>query len=95
MSVRRPRTETRDQMRVSISLCAVLRDSFAAGDQQSDQGGFEIEIAEGMTLEDAVQALGLPTGMESIACVNGRPSPGGTPLADGDRLYVFVPVSGG
>ncbi len=82
-------------MRVSVSLCAVLRDGYDAGDQRSTQGWFEIEIAEGMTLHDAVQALGLPTGMESIACVNGRPSPEGTPLTGGDRLYIFVPVSGG
>ncbi len=82
-------------MRVSVSLCAVLRDSCDAGDQPSAQGWFDIEIAEGMTLHDAVQALGLPAGMESIACLNGRPRPEGTPLADGDQLYIFAPVSGG
>ena len=82
-------------MRVNVSLCAVLRDSYDINDPRSTRGQFEIEVAEGTTLHDAVQALGLPAGIESIACVNGRPSPEGTPLADGDRLYVFVPVSGG
>jgi sulfur carrier protein ThiS len=82
-------------MRVSVSLCAVLRDSCDARDRPSAEGWFEIEFVEGTTVQDAVQELGLPAGMESIACVNGRPRPEGTPLADGDRLYVFVPVSGG
>jgi len=82
-------------MRVSVSLCAVLRDLREAGNRRSAGANIEIEVAEDVTLDDAIRTLDLPTGMEWIACVNGRPSPGDTRLTKGDRLYVFVPVSGG
>lgn len=75
-------------MRVNLSLCAVLRDR--AGSREGD-----IEVAEGATLADAITGLDLPSGLGWIACVNGRPAPSGTPLVEGDRLYVFLPVSGG
>jgi len=75
-------------VRVSVSLCAVLRDR--DGCPEGD-----LEVAEGATLEDALRALRLPTTREWIACVNGRPSAETTPLAEGDSLYVFLPVSGG
>ena len=75
-------------MRVNVSLCAVLRDH--AGSREGD-----IEVVDDATLADAIAGLDLPRGLPWIACVNGRPSPGTTSLADGDRLYVFLPVSGG
>jgi sulfur carrier protein ThiS len=75
-------------MRVNLSLCAVLRDG--GGRREGD-----IEVAEGATLADAIKKLDLLSGPACIACVNGRPAPGETPLADGDRLYIFLPVSGG
>lgn len=75
-------------MQVNVSLCAVLRDH--GGSREGD-----IEVAEGTTLADAITGLDLPSGLPWIACVNGRPAPGATPLADGDRLYLFLPVSGG
>jgi molybdopterin converting factor small subunit len=75
-------------MRVNVSFCAVLRT--CAGSAEHD-----LEIAEGASLADAIGRLDLPAGLEWIACVNGRPAPGETTLAEGDSLYVFLPVSGG
>ncbi len=75
-------------MRVSVSLCAVLRDKDGCHEG-------ELEVAEGATLEDALGELRLPATREWIACVNGRPSADATPLSEGDSLYVFLPVSGG
>ena len=75
-------------MRVNVSLCAVLRDH-----GRSREG--DLEVAENATLADAITGLGLPGEPAWIACVNGRPAPSETPLADGDRVYVFLPVSGG
>ncbi len=75
-------------MRVSVSLCAILRDRDGCHED-------DLEVTEGATLEDALGALRLPPTREWIACVNGRPSADATPLADGDSLYVFLPVSGG
>jgi len=53
------------------------------------------EFAEGTTPEEAVRTLGIPHGSQWIALVNGRPGGAGSELVDGDRLYVFVPASGG
>lgn len=75
-------------MRVSLSLCASLR-----GRGGSHEG--DLEVAEAATLADALKGLDLPDELGWIACVNGRPATGTTPLADGDCLYVFLPVSGG
>jgi molybdopterin converting factor small subunit len=75
-------------MRVNVSLCAVLRDH--VGGREGD-----IEVADDATLADAITRLDLASGLPWIACVNGRPAPNETPLADGDRLYLFLPVSGG
>jgi molybdopterin converting factor small subunit len=75
-------------VRVNVSLCAVLRDH--AGSREGD-----IEVVDDATLADAITGMDLPNGLPWIACVNGRPSLGTTLLADGDRLYVFLPVSGG
>lgn len=75
-------------MRVNMSLCAVLRDR-----GRCSEG--DIEVAGGATLADAIKGLDLPGELGWIACVNGRPARSETPLADGDRLYFFLPVSGG
>ena len=78
-------------MRVTVELCAVLRDRCDA--TRTAKG--DIELPDRALLGDAVDALGIPAGLEWIACVNGRPLPRDTPLAEGDRLYVFLPLSGG
>lgn len=80
-------------MRVSVSLCAVLRDFREADECRSTS--LEVEVDDDATLDDAIRTLRLPPGVESVACVNGRPAPGATPLAEGDHLYIFNPVSGG
>lgn len=75
-------------MRVNVSLCAVLRGCTGSLDG-------DLEIAEDASLAQAIARLDLPAGLEWIACVNGRPAPAETALAEGDSLYVFLPVSGG
>ena len=75
-------------MRVKMNLCAVLRDCTASPDG-------DLELAGDASLADAIARLDLPAGLEWIACVNGRPAPARTALAEGDSLYVFLPVSGG
>ena len=78
-------------MRVTVELCAVLRDRSEL--TRTTEG--KIEVSDQALLGEAVDALGIPAGLEWIACVNGRPLPRDTPLAEGDRLYVFLPLSGG
>jgi molybdopterin converting factor small subunit len=75
-------------MRVEITLCSILR-SLCDGPLGS------LAVADGATLEEAVDSLELPADVSWIAVVNGRPVGPGTRLVDGDSIYVFVPVSGG
>jgi sulfur carrier protein ThiS len=83
-------------MRVEVSLCAVLRySSEACGPGGAETGTGEIEVADGATLGELVGALGLPEGVTAVACVNGKNARDDTRLADGDQVYVFLPVSGG
>lgn len=81
-------TRAGDDVHVNLSLCAVLKDR--AGSYEGD-----LEVADGTTLADALGGVDLPSELPWITCVNGRPAPGGTALAEGDQLYVFLPVSGG
>jgi sulfur carrier protein ThiS len=83
-------------MLVDVSLCAVLRHSqgaYGQGEQTAHEG--EMEVPEGATVTAVVSALGLPEGLTTVACVNGKMAPADTPLAQGDQVYVFLPVSGG
>lgn len=75
-------------MRVRMSLCAVLRDQ---------PGGCEgdLEVAEGATVVDVAREMGLSADLPLIAVVNGRHAPAATALTDGDRVYLFLPLSGG
>lgn len=66
----------------------MLRDCGAA--QEGD-----LEVAEDATPADVLAGLDLDSGLPWIVCVNGRPARGTAPLAEGDQLYVFLPVSGG
>jgi sulfur carrier protein ThiS len=76
------------RVRVSVDLCAVLRE------RGRERPGV-IELAEGATLAEAISDLGLSDAPSAIVCVNGKPVPEDAPLAEGDSLYVFLPVSGG
>lgn len=40
-------------------------------------------------------ACGLPEGMRVLVTVNGQPSRPGDHVADGDRIRLFMPLSGG
>ncbi len=74
--------------RVEIRLCPVL--SAACSEASVD-----VDLAEGTTVDAAVGSLGIRPGSGWIASVNGALVGGDTPLVEGDRLYVFAPVSGG
>ncbi len=49
----------------------------------------------GLTLEEAIDSLGIPQGAVAIALVNGHQARLDTELHDGDRVALFPPVGGG
>jgi sulfur-carrier protein len=79
-------------MNVDVALFAFL------SDYQPDRAGGRharaFELAEGTTVTDVIQTLGLPDQMR-IVFVNGRKAPESAELHDGDRLAIFPPVAGG
>ena len=82
-------------MTVTVRLFAMLRER--AGDDS-----FELELADGATVADAVEALGNRDGLGDMlrqmpvrAAVNREYVSTDTPLAAGDELALIPPVSGG
>ena len=77
-------------MRVSVELIALAR----AGQRHSC-----IELADGATPDDLLNALDLPNDEPYMTLVNGLSvAPGlrsATRLAEGDRVIVFPPLKGG
>ncbi|MGI6037977.1 MAG: MoaD/ThiS family protein [Limnochordia bacterium] len=77
-------------MQVMVKLFGMMRDRF-----ESDK--LTLELAEGATLADARQALGIKEEEEGylITMVNGKYAQLEHPLQDGDEITLFPPVSGG
>jgi molybdopterin synthase catalytic subunit len=80
---------------VTVRLFAMLR-------ERAGRDAFELELAEGATVADALEALRDRDGlgemlgrMPVLAAVNREYAAGETPLATGDELALIPPVSGG
>jgi sulfur-carrier protein len=56
---------------------------------------FEMELSEGVTLDDVVEQLKLPREEVKVFFVNGRARPMDWPLEPGDDVGVFPLVAGG
>jgi sulfur carrier protein ThiS len=75
-------------MNVDIKLLGILRG-------RTPPGGV-LTLPADATLDDALQALALPTGHVQAVAINGRVERDRTRrLSDGDRLVILPPVSGG
>lgn len=74
-------------VRIHVTLKGALADRLPRG-----QG--EVEFGEPVTIDDVVGRLRLPGGHSKFV-VNGTAVRAGATLADGDRLLVFPPMSGG
>jgi MoaE-MoaD fusion protein len=82
-------------MTVRVRLFAMLR-------ERAGSESVEVEIPEGATVADAIEALGLQAGLGDLlerlpvaAAVNLEYAPRETALARGDELALIPPVSGG
>ena len=74
-------------MKVTVKLFASLRD-----------GRFDVaslELHEGGTIGDAIEAAGLRPGEATVIFKNARHAEPGESLAEGDSLSFFPPVGGG
>jgi molybdopterin converting factor small subunit len=89
-------------MKVYVKLYATLakRVSEAVSSHQHPQAvragaRLEIELAEGSTLEDLVNLLGLPRELVKVIFVNGRAQQLEYRLEPGDEVGIFPPIAGG
>jgi molybdopterin converting factor small subunit len=74
-------------MKVELRLFASLR---KYGPPQE-----EMELAEGTTVGELLERVGIPPSEVAIALVNGRHAPNELPLNDGETLAFFPPIAGG
>jgi molybdopterin converting factor small subunit len=79
-------------MKITVKLHGILRDYRPPG-VKVDQ--FEIEVAEGAAVRQAVQHFGIPTQRVHAVFVNGVEAELETELHQGDHVRLFPPVVGG
>jgi molybdopterin converting factor small subunit len=56
---------------------------------------FDLELPDGATLDDLVNAIGLPAAEVKVTFVNGRIQELSFCLHDGDEVGIFPPIGGG
>ena len=75
-------------MQVTVKLAGVLKRKSPPDDR--------LELADGATLDDAVQALDIPAESIQVILVNGSIERNRSrPLAQDDELSILAPVGGG
>jgi molybdopterin synthase sulfur carrier subunit len=79
-------------VKVEVQLFATLssyRPDGAAGD------GTTLDVPEGTTVGEVIEALRIPPEVDCLRVVNGRDAEPGQRLVDGDVLSLFPPLAGG
>ena len=79
-------------MHVDVALFASL--SSFQPDGQGGRHARSFELAEGTTIAQVIEMLGLPD-QPRVVFVDGRHAQESAPLHDGVRLAIFPPVAGG
>ena len=79
-------------MKIELRLYAALR---VLTPQKTDSDSCEIEVAEGTTVRNLLQALKVPRENVKLVFVNGVHANGDEILRAGDRVGVFPAVAGG
>ncbi len=80
-------------MKIQVRLHGALGRYRPAGASLSHP--FELDVADGATVESVVARLGIPKGAARGLFVNERPSEPEDALAPGDQLMLFPLVAGG
>jgi molybdopterin converting factor small subunit len=79
-------------VRVEVRLFATLARYLP---ENQHAGIATVDVAEGSTVADVAQALGIPPEMSRIALVNDQDAADDLRLAAGDVLTLFPPLAGG
>jgi len=74
-------------MVVNVKLIASLRNDVPS----HDHGLVHLAAADGATVEDLLESLGLPPERIKMVMINGRGGTLTTPVRDGDRVGLFPP----
>lgn len=77
---------------VTIKLFATLQKFLPPGARGRQA---QVEVAAGATVGDVLAGLGVPRSSAHLIMVNGEHRAWEAPLADGDSVTVFPPVTGG
>lgn len=57
--------------------------------------GVQVDVAEGSSIQDLIEKLGIPPSDPKIVLVNGLHAPKEQLLQEGDRVSIFPPIAGG
>lgn len=79
-------------MKVYVKLYALLRQHHPGPNRSQP---LEVELPEGATAAALVPALNLPEKLVRHAFINNEQKTLDAPLADGDQVNLFPPVTGG
>jgi molybdopterin converting factor small subunit len=79
------------QVEVCVRLFADLRRYLPPG----VDGPVNRHLQKGATVQDLVEAIGIPANQEITAGLNGSLAERTTPLSDGDQVDLFSPMEGG
>ena len=74
-------------MELEIKLFANLR--------KFDPQQEKIELADGTTVLDFLERIGIPPSEVAVVLVNGRHAKLDQPLHDGETIAIFPPIAGG
>ncbi len=79
-------------MRVSVICFGAMRSYLPRGDQAAQS---QIEVADGASVGDLVDALGAPRRLVFSALVDGERAELDRPLAEGAQVTLMPPFTGG
>jgi molybdopterin synthase sulfur carrier subunit len=80
-------------MKIELKLYASLARFMPS--EKGESGANMLEVDEGTTISDLLEALKVPTNHIKLIFVNGIHAKGDHVLKEGDRVGVFPPVAGG
>lgn len=79
-------------MRVEVRLFATLTRYLP---KDAEAGSTHLDVAEGSSVGDVADALGIPADLSRIILVNDQEADEGRPLVEGDVVTLFPPLAGG
>ncbi len=77
-------------MQVNVQLFSNLREY-----AHTEKDNFVVELAPEATVEQLIEYLGIPSSVQRVVLINGRHAKDNSPLANGDNVVLFPPMTGG